>query len=322
MGRSIWRTGLFVLAGGITVLVVGPLLIPIPALKGTVPARKLADEDSEFIRVNGLDIHVKRAGQGEPVFVLLHGFGASLYTWHAVMQSLSQLGSVIAFDRPGFGLTERPLSWQGLNPYCAVAQVNLVLGLLDHFGAERAVLVGNSAGGTVAMQTALAYPERISALILVDPAVYDAMGGPVWLHYLLANPQMRRMGPLITRAMLGRGRDLIRLAWHDPDRLTPEMLEYYKKPYRVENWDKALWEFTLASTPAKLADRLDQLRLPVLVVTGDDDRIVPAADSIRLADELPNATLEVIAGAGHIPHEEQPQQFMEAVSRFVREIHD
>ena len=57
------------------------------------------------------------------------------------------------------------------------------------------------------------------------------------------------------------------------------MLEYYQKPYKVENWDKALWEFTLASRPTGLTERLDEITLPVLVVTGDDDRIVPTADS-------------------------------------------
>ena len=106
----------------------------------------------------------KAWGKGEPVFVLLHGFAASLYSWQAVMEPFSQLGTVIAFDRPGFGLSEHPLTWQGQNPYSPEAQVELVIGLLDHFGVEQAILVGNSAGGTVSMQVALAHPERVSAL--------------------------------------------------------------------------------------------------------------------------------------------------------------
>jgi pimeloyl-ACP methyl ester carboxylesterase len=317
MRRSIWRTGLFVLAGGALVLVIGPLLIPIPPLKESFPAHKLADEDSEFIQVNGLELHVKRAGQGQPVFVLLHGFGASLYTWQVVMQPLSQLGRVIAYDRPGFGLSEHPLSCEGQNPYSAETQVQLVIGLLNHYSIDRAILVGSSAGGSIAMQAALEYPERISTLVLVDPAVYTGMGAPGWLQTLLATPQMRRIGPLIARAMLRRGPELLELAWHDPKRLPAEMIENYRKPFQVENWDKALWEFTLASRPTRLADELDKLKLPVLVITGDDDRIVPTYDSIRLAGELPNASLEVIAEAGHLPHEEQPHSFMEAVSEFI-----
>jgi pimeloyl-ACP methyl ester carboxylesterase len=77
--------------------------------------------------------------------------------------------------------------------------------------------------------------------------------------------------------------------------------------------DRALWEFTLASRPSGLAECLDEFTLPVLVITGDDDRIVPTQESVRLASGLPNARLVVIANAGHVPHEEQPSAFMDAV---------
>ncbi len=320
MSHCIKRTGLMVLVGGVTMLLVGPFLIPVPPLKGTLPPRDLADDDSEFVEVKGLDIHVKRRGQGEPVFVLLHGFAASLYTWHAVMEPLSQLGTVIAYDRPGFGLAEHPLTWQGQNPYSPEMQVELVIGLLDHFGIKRAILVGSSAGGSISMQVALAHPERISALVLVDPAVYHGGGAPRWLHAVLATPQMRRLGPLVTRQILSRGRDLIKLAWHNPDLLPQDMVEYYQKPFKVENWDKALWEFSLASRPSALAKRLGEITLPVLVITGDDDRIVPTRDSVQLASALPHASLQVIQNAGHLPHEEQPQAFMEALTSFIQTI--
>lgn len=301
-------------------VLVGPFLVPVPPLKGTRLPQELADPDSQFIEINGVNMHVKTMGQGEPVFVLLHGFGASLDSWQAVMEPLSQLGTVIAFDRPAFGLTERPLTWEGQNPYSTEAQVEQVIGLLDHLGVEKSILVGNSAGGTVAMQTTLAHPERVSALILVDPAVYSGGGAPAWVRPLLATPQMRHLGPLIARTIQARGPELIQLAWHDPSALRPETIELYKKPLKVENWDKALWEFTLANRATGLAERLDGFTLPVLVITGDDDRIVPTKDTIRLAGELPNAELVVIANAGHVPHEERPGAFMDAVNRFLSTI--
>jgi pimeloyl-ACP methyl ester carboxylesterase len=294
--------------------------VPVPALEGTLPPEALADPDSQFIEINGLDVHVKVMGQGEPVFVLLHGFGASLYSWHAVVEPFSQLGKVIVYDRPAFGLTERPLSWEGQNPYGPEAQVDLLIGLLGHFQVEKAILVGNSAGGTVSMQTALAYPERVAALILVDPAVYSGGGAPGWMRPLLATPQMRHLGPLLVRQIQARGPEMVEMAWHDPERLSPEALELYKKPLQAENWDRALWEFTLASRPSGLAERLSEFTLPLLVITGDDDRIVPTADSIRLADEQANAGLVVISDAGHVPHEEQPEAFMLAVTSFLSTI--
>jgi pimeloyl-ACP methyl ester carboxylesterase len=311
------RIILAVIAFLLLLLLVGPFLVPVPPLQGTLPPQALADADSQFIEINGLDVHVKTVGQGEPVFVLLHGFGASLYSWQPVMEPFSQYGTIIAFDRPAFGLTERPLSWEGQNPYSPEAQVALVIGLLDHFVVQHAILVGNSAGGTVAMQVALAYPERVSALILVDPAVYAGGGAPSWIRPLLGTPQMRHLGPLVARQIQARGPQLIELAWHDPSRLAPETIALYQKPLQVENWDKALWEFTLASQASGLPDRLAEFTLPVLVITGDDDRIVPTADSIRLAGELPNASLVVIPQAGHVPHEERPDLFMQAVNEFL-----
>jgi pimeloyl-ACP methyl ester carboxylesterase len=236
------------------------------------------------------------------------------------MEPLSKLGTVIAFDRTGFGLSERPLSWQGQNPYSSEAQVGLVTGLLDHYGVQKAILIGNSAGGTIAMQVALEHPERVSALILADPAVYNGGGAPQWIRPVLASPQMRHLGPLITRQILKRGRDMIKLAWYNPAKLSPEVQDLYLKPFQVENWDKALWEFTLANQPTGLSDRLDELTLPVLVITGDHDRIVPTKDSIKLAGELPNAILEVISNAGHVPHEEQPQMFMEVVTSYLNSL--
>jgi pimeloyl-ACP methyl ester carboxylesterase len=308
------RIGLAVLAGGLTAVLVGPFLVPVPSLKDTRCPEALADEDSQFIKINGLRIHVKTMGQGQPVFVLLHGFGASLYSWHEVMEPFSRLGTVIAYDRPAFGLTERPLTWDGINPYGPEAQVGLLIELLDHFEVEKAILVGNSAGGAVAMQTTLAHPERVSTLILVDPAVYHGDYAPGWLRPLLATPQMRHLGPLVARQIQAHGSELLALAWHDPALLQPEAIAMYKKPLQVKNWDKALWEFTIASHPNGLIKHLDEFKLPVLVITGDDDRIVPTNESIRLARELPDAELVVINKARHIPHEEQPEAFMQAIT--------
>ncbi len=121
----------------------------------------------------------------------------------------------------------------------------------------------------------------------------------------------------MVRRIQERGPQLIEQAWHNPSLITPETLELYKKPLQAENWDIALWEMTLASRASGLAERLDEFTLPVLVITGDNDRIVPTANSIRLAGELPGASLVVIPQAGHVPHEERPDLFMQAVDEFL-----
>ncbi|MFZ5918920.1 MAG: alpha/beta fold hydrolase [Chloroflexota bacterium] len=317
--RRFVRVGLILFGLLLLVVAVGPFLIPIPPLQDTAPAEQLADPDSRFTGVDGLRVHYKTLGQGESALVLLHGFAASIFSWREVMAPLAETHTVIAFDRPAFGLTERPMpgDWQGESPYSPEAQVDLTIGLMDELGVERAILVGNSAGGTIAALTALRHPERVEALVLVDPAIYVGGGSPDWLRPILRTPQMRRIGPLFARAIRNWGEDFGRSAWHDPSRLTPEIWEGYKKPLQVENWDRALWEFTLASHSPNLEERLDELQMPVLVITGDDDRIVPTGQSVRLAGELPNAELVVIPDCGHVPHEECPESFLDAARAFL-----
>lgn len=306
---------------GLAVLIVfaliGPFFIPVPPLENTVPAESLADEDSRFVEVNGLNVHYKTYGTGEPVLILLHGFGASLFSWHEVTTPLAEYGTVIAYDRPAFGLTERPLEWEGESPYSQDSQVELVIGLMDALGIEKANLVGNSAGGTVSMLTALKYPERIESLILVDPAVYAGGGAPAWIRPLLGTPQMQHVGPLIARQIQAQGVEFIKTAWHDPSKISQATFDGYQKPLQVEDWDKALWELTLSSRESGLAERVNEFNLPILVITGDDDRIVPTEQSLRLAAEIPNADLVVIPQCGHLPHEECPDEFMQAVQDFL-----
>ena len=121
----------------LVVLVLGPFLIPVPPLKDTLPPDQLADPDSRFVKISGLRVHSKTAGQGRPVLILLHGFGASAFSWREVMVPLGEFGTVVAFDRPAFGLTDRPLpgEWRDENPYSVDAAVQLTVGLLDELGA-------------------------------------------------------------------------------------------------------------------------------------------------------------------------------------------
>jgi pimeloyl-ACP methyl ester carboxylesterase len=318
--KSCLRGTLFLVALALLILLVGPFLVRVPPLEGTVPPEQLADPDSRFVEVDGLKIHYKTAGQGEPVWVLLHGFPASVYTWREVLAPLGEHGRVIAFDRPAFGLTERPLEWDGLNPYSPEAQAALTTGLMDALGVERAILVGNSAGGAVAVQTALEVPERVQALVLVNPAL-DPLGGRLgWLRPLLHTPQMDRLGPVLARTVQAWGAQFGRAVWHDPARLTPEIWAGYTRPLKAENWDRALWELALAYHPMGLSERLDALGMPALVVAGAGDRVIPAAQSLRLAGELPDARLVVLSQCGHLPQEECPGPFLEALAAFLQEL--
>jgi len=163
------------------------------------------------------------------------------------MELLSRLGTVLAYDRPAFGLTARPLTWSGENPYAPAAQVSQLIAWLDHLGVQKAILTGHSAGGTLAVETALRYPDRVQALVLVDPAVYASGGFPGFVRFLAQFPPFRRLGPLLVRSIGENGIDFLKPAWHDPAKITPEILEGYREPLKVVDWDAALWEFSLAN---------------------------------------------------------------------------
>ncbi len=165
-------------------VIVLPLVVPIPDLD-TKPLSELTDPDSQFVRIDNLNVHYKQAGTGSPAIILLHGFGASEFSFREVMEPLSSIGSVYAYDRPGFGLTDRPLAeeWNDENPYSLRGQKQMLLDFMNEMGIEKAVLVGNSAGGTVATLIALENPEKVSALILVDSAWRDI---PKWCTSSLA----------------------------------------------------------------------------------------------------------------------------------------
>jgi pimeloyl-ACP methyl ester carboxylesterase len=314
------RAVLIVLAVLLVILLVGPFLVPIPPLQGTLLPGRLADPDSQFITLDGVRVHYKQTGQGQPALLLLHGFAASEFSWREVMQPLAKFGTVIAYDRPAFGLTERPLKWTGENPYGADLQAGMVLAMMDAKNIQQAILMGNSAGGAIATLAALRYPERVRALVLVDAAIYSGRSSSGVMDWLLRTPQAQRLGPLFVRSIKDWGMDFGRSAWHDPSKITPEIWAGYLKPLKADNWDRGLWEFNQAPRAVGLSTRLSEIKLPVLVITGDDDRIVPTENSIRLASEWPNAKLAVIPNCGHVPHEECPAAFMQAVAEFMESI--
>jgi pimeloyl-ACP methyl ester carboxylesterase len=317
------RRALLISVGILIILcLIVPFLIPITPLTDTVPPDELADPDSHFIEIDGLQIHYKIYGEGEPTIVLLHGFVSSVFAWREVLEPLSAYGTVIAFDRPGFGLTERHLleDLDAESPYSAGYHAELTLKLVEALGFESAVLIGNSAGGSVAIDAAQRYPDRVDALVLVDAAVYYEPGPPAWAAWLLRIPQIRRIGPLLVRALAGYGRNILDIAWHDPSLITPEMWQGYIKPTNADNWDLAFWQLVLTSDPPDLEEVVLSLDLPVLVVSGDDDLVVPLEQSLRLASEIPGAELAIIEHCGHLPQEECPQAFLQAVMSFLASL--
>jgi pimeloyl-ACP methyl ester carboxylesterase len=239
------------------------------------------------------------------------------------MDDFAALGRVIACDRPAFGLTSRPMpeEWQdGVNPYSMESNIELLRGLMDTLGIEKAVLIGNSAGGGVAVAFALRYPARVESLVLVEPALGGGGGGgpiPAWMSPLMRTPQMRHVGPLLVRSIADSGNDTIRLAWSDPTKVTEETIAGYRKPLQADNWDRALYEFSFAPAYGDLRPRLNELRMPVMVTANVDDRLVPVDYTLGVAAKISGVYLVQLPQCGHVPHEECPDAFMQEALRFL-----
>ena len=330
MNKRFFKT-LAIILGAIFILIilllaVGPFLIPVTPLEGLVSAQQVATSESKFITIpfdgtDGIEIHYMtnelESTDDAPTFVLLHGSLFNAFTWNEVMDFFSERGQVVAYDQIPYGLSEKLVAgdWTERNPYTFEAAVDQLFLFLDALDVNHVVLVGSSYGGTLAVQAALAQPERVEALVLVDAAVYVQEEMPAWLFEL---PQMRRLGPLFAR-QFGQNEAFIRQTYLNPDQISDERMTLTTIHTQVEDWDVAFWEYLRVwgvDTP-DLAARIPEIQQPALVITGDSDAIVPVTDSQRLDSELPNSELVILPSCGHVPQEECPEAFEEAVDAWL-----
>jgi pimeloyl-ACP methyl ester carboxylesterase len=296
-----------------------PLIVPLPPLEGTVSPESLADAESKFIRLGSVNVRYKRRGEGSPFFVLLHGYLRTSRSWHGVMASFEEIGSAVAYDRPAFGFSSRPMpgEWRGPSPYGYHAQAAMATQLMDALDVDKATLVGHGMGARIAALTALLYPQRVERLVLVAPEPSDG-GRPAWQRLFMASPQMRRLGPVLLRSRVARQvEEMLGNSWQRPERMPPEMRMEFQSILSVHDWDRGLWELARANETLDKTISLKTINVPTLVVAGKKDVIADTERIVRIAAGIPRAHLAVIPEAGNAPHEERPDAFMDAMKEFV-----
>lgn len=318
---------LFRVLGIIGLAVVGLLaatyLIPVET-SGTAPYRDAAPRDTEFVQISGVDIAVSHqrftgSGQADTLFLLLHGFGASSFSWRDVVEPLSELGDVVAYDRPGFGFSERPETWSGQNPYGSEAQCGVLEALSEKYRDSHStiVVVGHSAGGTLALDCAIHQGSPATHMVLIAPAALSG-GAPSGIGLIRWVPPLNRLGPLLVRGISESGNDILAESVVDQSILTDEVLAGYRKPLTVIGWENGLWQFTLAPRREVGVAELAGVVTPSLVITGDLDQIVAPADSQTIADALPNGQFVEFGQVGHLPQEEAPADTVREIDRFLQ----
>ena len=307
------------LLAGVLAFLIVPFLIPFNS-SGTLTAAQAAP-GAEFVELADVSVRVEvtpysGVGGEAPLIVLMHGFGASTFSWRNVQEPLSKLGEVISYDRPAFGFTERKTSWEGTNPYGFQGNFEILDALIAKYGAGRqVVLVGHSAGGQLAAEYTRLNLSKVSALILVDAAIMTTGGGTSGFGWFFALPQLQKLGPILVSSIATSGDDLLRKSYYDQSKLTQAVYDGYHQPLKIKGWEQAFWDFTNAPRDNQLKDNLSQLTLPTLVITGKYDEVVPAKDAVELQKLIAGSHLEIIDKTTHLPQEEQPELFMEAVEK-------
>ncbi len=298
-----------------------PFFIPNQS-SGTRSYKEAAGAGATFLAVNQVNVHYQELEYSgdchckAPLIVMLHGFGASNFTWRDIAAPLSKFGRVVAFERPAYGFTERPTTWTGENPYGDAFIMKIISRVINRFGGDRKiVLVGHSAGANLAAQYALQNPTRVHSLVLMAPAILASGGLPDWAKPIAYVPQIAHLAPVLVGQIAQYGDAIIRSSFYDQEAITASVLAGYHSPLQIKGWEAALWQATLAPRNSDLKTRLSEIRQPTLLITGDQDTIVPTWQTRKLSHLLPNNQIVVVPRAGHLAHEEYPSSVLAAIAK-------
>jgi pimeloyl-ACP methyl ester carboxylesterase len=279
-----------------------------------------------FVQVDGLRVHHVHGGSGSPPVLFVHGLGSAGYLeWRFNLPAISRSHEVFAPDLPGFGRSDQPPDGYG---------IPLFAGVVEAYIRERGlrpVLVGTSMGGRVALEVALRSPDSVEKLVLVN-----ALG--------VVRPNVQVFYPLVLVPRVGETvLAVMREALH---RLPPAAIQRYARRFLQDPGDAERildgaylagmremhatdgYSRAYASTVRALAGRqarrsagllarLAETRLPVLLIWGEGDRLLPVERAREAVRELPGARLEVIEGAGHTPQAERPDRFNRVLEDFL-----
>lgn len=311
--RRRWLRPALILFGVIGVLLALPFFLP-DADADAVDPTQLADANGAFVTVNGIDTYYVDSGARDaPPILFIHGLFGSTQVWRLVIDDLNALGyRTITYDRPGAGLSAKPLSAD----YSQPAHADHAAALLDALGIEQALIVGHSAGGNVAAHFALRHPERVTALALVDAAVL-AGGPPGFVGGIAAFPPITRWAQVILNAAFTRETlaGSLRSFYRNPSLVNEAVIDAYWRAFETPGAFNGLIGLTRDAAPNRLSEaQIAQIGARTGVIWGMQDTITPIEQGERLITLLPDAVWLPIADSGHQPMEEQPDAFIVALT--------
>lgn len=267
-----------------------------------------------WVSMAGLEARCVEAGEDQaPVIVMMPGWGCTAYTFRRNIPALLAGGwRVIVIEPPGQGYSEKPLS---PDAYTLASLARTTLELFDQLGLDAPTVIGQSLGGRVALQIAAETPHRLSRLVLWSPVGF---GCSQIVHAGSVLPV--RMVPLLERvvgpALVRLGLQIVYGSGHPP---TAEDVREYAAPLETDGYVRSQLQL-LRNVQWGAADDelLDKLTLPVLVVTGTADPLIPWRCVRDGVPALPNARLYSVRGAGHAANETHSDEVNRETTAFVR----
>ena len=268
-----------------------------------------------FVTVHGVRLHYVERGSGTPL-VLLHGNGSMIEDFQSsgLIDLAAKKFRVIAFDRPGFGHSDRPRT----TVWTPEAQAGLIAAALTKIGAPRAIVLGHSWGTLVALALALKHPEVVRSLVLASGYYYPNARADVGMLSLPAIPLIgdllsHTVSPLVSRLMWPL---LLRRIFGPspvPKKFKgfPEEMAVRPSQIRTSAAESALM------IPAALTLFKDygKLQMPVAIVAGAEDRLIESEQAARLNGDIPHSTLRRVPGTGHMVHQTATAEIMSAIDK-------
>jgi pimeloyl-ACP methyl ester carboxylesterase len=277
--------------------------------RAALEAKYLASPD-DIIEVAGTRLHVRDSGPNDaPAVILLHGFGASLHTFEPWAEALAPDHRVIRLDLPGAGLSEPDPT----GDYTDARTMVILRALMDRLGIARASFVGHSIGGRIAWSFAAAHPGRVSKLVLIAPDGFASPGAgygeapevpamATLMRYVLPKP--------VLRASLAP-------AYGNPAALADSTVDRYYDLMLAPGVREALIARMRQTVREDPRPRLRTIDVPVQLVWGDRDKMIPVANAEDYRRELPDSRIVTFPGLGHVPHEEAPAETVGPVKAFL-----
>jgi len=253
----------------------------------------------------GTKVFYDTYGQGTPI-VFLHPWTTNGYIWYYQVFPFARTNQVIVVDHRGHGRSDKPKSGYSIQEHASD-----VAAVLDAAKVAKAVLVGNSIGGMIAMQFTLDHPDRVIGNLILSSGTGLGEGMPKEAAEAFAKDFAGTFGALLEGAVSAKTK-----------RERPEILEVMKSHATVEsNFPKHVFDASMADPNGvfgwNIKSKLSSIHKPTLVIAGEEDNATPVAANKFLADNIPGAKLSVVKDVGHFHQLEKPLEFNAALKEFV-----